>query len=363
MKKISFILSVLLIVSFFSFYSQFKSSKGSEGEQKKIVMDQLMEDATLRAVETSGKPEKIATTTYEGLHTLIGVSGDEIIGLWGKPQRIDPSSYDYVWWIYKQNETSYIQVGVLDNKVVTIYAIGDGINIDPFIINQPFEDIVNKFPVLATYTLEVEDNSYRFELSEEEQHVRPLFQFGDVWAQLYVDQFTNRLSSVRFLDSATLVKQRPYELVYRGELVSPRELTKGDWLAVEKGSSQQILDITNIIRKRHKLKDVIWHNETSNVALLHSKDMKENNFFSHHSPTNGGLSDRLEVGNIKYQLAGENIAAKYVDGIAAVEGWLNSQGHRDTLLNREFTHLGVGVYEKYFTQNFISTWELKTNKK
>ncbi|MBR8644979.1 hypothetical protein KEH51_13740 [[Brevibacterium] frigoritolerans] len=36
-----------------------------------------------------------------------------------------------------------------------------------------------------------------------------------------------------------------------------------------------------------------------------------------------------------------------------MEGWLNSKGHRDAMLNEEFTGLGVGVYKNYYTQNFI----------
>jgi uncharacterized protein YkwD len=37
---------------------------------------------------------------------------------------------------------------------------------------------------------------------------------------------------------------------------------------------------------------------------------------------------------------GENLALGYSDGAAAVDGWLNSPGHRDNLLG-PFTHLGV----------------------
>jgi uncharacterized protein YkwD len=359
MKKIMIILSVLLTVSFLSLYSQLKTSKDTENEQILNVNTNQISEEIETVAETTSKPESLAEKKYKGLHTLIGVSGDEIIDKWGKPLRIDPSAYDYVWWIYKQNENSYIQVGVLEDKVVTLYAIGDDINADPFYIGQTYDEIAKQFAVEAMHSLEVENNSYRFELSEEELLVRPLVQFGDVWAQLYIDHFTNKLSSIRYLDAATLVKQRPYELVYRGDLISARPLSQEEWLAVEKGSSEQILDITNMIRKRHELSAVKWHQETSQVALLHSKDMKDNDYFSHDSPTKGGLSDRLQEGNVKYYLAGENIAAKYIDGIAAVEGWLNSKGHRETLLNSEFTHLGVGVYEKYYTQNFISTWELK----
>ena len=67
------------------------------------------------------------------------------------------------------------------------------------------------------------------------------------------------------------------------------------------------------------------------------------------------MAHRLEVGKVTYRSAGENIAANYVDAIAVTEGWLNSKGHRESLLNKEFTQLGVGVYEKYYTQNFITT--------
>ena len=32
---------------------------------------------------------------------------------------------------------------------------------------------------------------------------------------------------------------------------------------------------------------------------------------------------------------------------------MNSPGHRKTLLQEDFTHLGIGVYNLYFTQDFI----------
>ena len=82
--------------------------------------------------------------------------------------------------------------------------------------------------------------------------------------------------------------------------------------------------------------------------------MAEGNYFSHTSPTKGDLSQRLEDEDIHYSAAGENIAANYVDSIAAVEGWLNSKNHREEMLKEEYTKLGVGVYHKFYTQNFIS---------
>ncbi|BBP89067.1 hypothetical protein BsIDN1_26850 [Bacillus safensis] len=85
---------------------------------------------------------------------------------------------------------------------------------------------------------------------------------------------------------------------------------------------------------------------------MHSEDMKENHYFSHESKKYGTLKDRLERGEVGFQLAGENIAYNYVDGPAAVEGWLNSEGHRKALLNKDYTHLGVGVKRKILHPKF-----------
>ena len=63
--------------------------------------------------------------------------------------------------------------------------------------------------------------------------------------------------------------------------------------------------------------------------------------------------ERLNLEEIAYSAAGENIAWNYMDAPDAHEGWLNSMGHRKNVFKKEFTHLGVGVVEKYYTQNFI----------
>ncbi|MBS7717070.1 CAP domain-containing protein, partial [Vibrio cholerae] len=109
-------------------------------------------------------------------------------------------------------------------------------------------------------------------------------------------------------------------------------------------------DMTNVLRKRFKLNTVEWDQPTAEVALGHSKDMFDTENFSHTSEKYGDLEDRLKAGDVFYQVAGENIAAGYSDAPAVMEGWLNSKGHRECLLNEKFTHLGVGVFDKYYTQ-------------
>jgi uncharacterized protein YkwD len=155
-----------------------------------------------------------------------------------------------------------------------------------------------------------------------------------------------------------LIRQRPYSVSYRGSLPERPVFSEEDWSKIEDGNAKQIFDFTNIIRARHGLDPFEWDEKVADVAYFHSMDMSKNEYFSHTSPTYGELSERFTSGEVPFMLAGENIAAKYIDGLASVEGWLNSEGHRVNLLHEEFTHLGVGVYQEYYTQNFMTPWQL-----
>jgi uncharacterized protein YkwD len=293
----------------------------------------------------------------EGLALLIGQTTKTLLKEFGAPDRIDETIYDYQWYIYNADDSHYMQIGIENNKVVTIFALGDNLDVAPFEIGQPVEEIFNTQYIDTNINIDLNGNSYRFELNDTDLNLRPIVQLGKIYAQLYIDRFTGNLSSVRFLTAETLVKQKPYELVYTGELLKPVPPSENLWKTIEEGSSQEIFDITNVIRNRNDLPPLKWDESTADAAYEHSKDMAENKDFSHTSKKFGTLADRLKSAKVAYQTAGENIAADYTDGPAVVEGWLNSKGHRDSMLNKDFSHLGVGVFRKFYTQNFIQKWE------
>jgi uncharacterized protein YkwD len=307
--------------------------------------------------DNSAKEKTTAERPSSGMGLLIGQDLAYLKDILGEPQRIDESLYGYQWYIYNIDYSRYVQVGVENNIVVTVYAIGESVDVSPFKIGQPIEEIFNSQYIDTNIDIEYQGNSYRFELNDTDLNIRPLIKLGDVFVQLYIDKFTGSLSSVRFLNDETLIKQRSYELSYTGELIENEEPTEDVWRLIEEGSEKEILDITNVMRQRHNVKILEWDQITSEVAYNHSRDMSDSNDFSHTSKRFGNLSDRLEAANVAYKSAGENIAANYPDGPAVAEGWLNSKGHREALLNEEFTHLGVGVYQKYYTQNFIQKTE------
>lgn len=287
---------------------------------------------------------------------MIGMAEEEVRQQYGEPARIDPSAYGYDWWIYPLSVSSYMQIGVDEAQVVTAFIAGDLLEDLGFLDSGETYSEINAG---LSFAKEVDVNwSFRFQLSAEDLRMRPLIQLEDQWLQLYFDTFTGELSSVRLLTEEVLLLQRPYSVTYRGDLPVAPELSAQQWAEIEKGEARQIFDLTNLIRDRHGFAPVEWDDEVANVAYLHSKDMSQGNYFSHTSPTFGELGDRFENGGIPFKAVGENIAAKYVDGVAAVEGWLNSEGHRATLLHEGFTHLGVGVYQDYYTQNFMTPFDL-----
>jgi uncharacterized protein YkwD len=316
-------------------------------EQKVPKYLEELNQSTNELISTDERPT-------QGVSTFIGKTVEEWTKVYGKPSRIDPTPYGYEWWIYNQDYKTYMQVGVEENTIVTIFVMGEEVDIFPYQIGQKVEDIYQFTFVETEHVVELPSGTYRFELSEEDINTRPLIALGDIYAQLYIDKFTSTLSSVRFLNGKTLVKQHPYEMVYRGELLEADPLTEEMWKKVESGTEQQIFELTNIIRQRFQLDPLLWDEKTAEVAYNHSVDMYESDFFSHESPESGTLFDRLKTADILFSLAGENIAAHYTDGPAVVEGWLNSKGHREIMLNEDFTHIGVGVYQQYFTQNYIS---------
>ncbi|MFC4025444.1 CAP domain-containing protein [Oceanobacillus longus] len=299
--------------------------------------------------------ETVSSIPLEGdIFSWIGKTQQELAGHLGEPSRVDQSAYDYEWWVYRDTATQYIQFGIEDNKIITIYATGEKLETKPVHVGQAYEDIRHHFNFTNEVTYKEGISTYTFRLSEEDLRMRPLVKINDnTFIQFYFDTFTSKLSSLRILSANTLLKHRPYEIEYRGKLPNEPELTEDEWAKIEKGMEQQIVDITNVMRNQHGIDKLDWEESVSNVAYQHSKDMAENNYFSHYSLNGNGLKERLEVESVFYTAAGENIAAQYPDAPAAMEGWLNSEGHREALFNDEYTHIGVGVYRFYYTQNFL----------
>ena len=122
--------------------------------------------------------------------------------------------------------------------------------------------------------------------------------------------------------------------------------------------ARQVLALVNAEREKAGVPALSLSAELSSIATLKSKDMVENNYFSHDSPTYGSPFDMLQKYGVHYRAAGENIAAGQRTPQEVMQAWMNSSGHRANILNANFDKIGVGYaeggsYGVYWTQEFI----------
>lgn len=118
---------------------------------------------------------------------------------------------------------------------------------------------------------------------------------------------------------------------------------------------KEVARLVNEIRKENGLSELKLNTELCAVARAKSQDMKDNQYFSHTSPTYGSPFDMMKTFGISYRTAGENIAMGYRTPQAVVDGWMNSEGHRANILNSSFKEIGMGYVASgnYWTQMFI----------
>lgn len=120
---------------------------------------------------------------------------------------------------------------------------------------------------------------------------------------------------------------------------------------------QKLLSLCNAERKKAGAGMLEFDTNLLKVARVKAKDMVDNNYFSHQSPTYGSPFDMMKQFGIQFRAAGENIAGnRSVEG--AFNAWMNSEGHRKNILNGDFTNAGFGIvssptYGKVLVQEFI----------
>lgn len=109
-----------------------------------------------------------------------------------------------------------------------------------------------------------------------------------------------------------------------------------------------LLKYINDERLKNKLSALKTDNRLQEVAELKSKDMVNNNYFSHTSPSYGSPFNMMKNFGITYITAGENIAGNSTMK-RIFDSWIQSEGHRKNILSNSYNYIGLGVVssEKY----------------
>jgi uncharacterized protein YkwD len=107
-------------------------------------------------------------------------------------------------------------------------------------------------------------------------------------------------------------------------------------------AEQQLLRYLNQDRARFGLPPLTWDPRLAEVARGHSRDMRAHDFVGHVSPRSGSPVDRVRRAGIAHTMVLENLARAYSPR-EVQRGLMDSPGHRANILNKEVTHVGIGV--------------------
>jgi uncharacterized protein YkwD len=107
---------------------------------------------------------------------------------------------------------------------------------------------------------------------------------------------------------------------------------------------QAIIDLTNQERMRQGLSTLQTEARLSHAARLHAEQLVRAGRLEHVLPDAQypRPEDRLAAAGYPWQAYGENLAFGYPDARSAVDGWMNSPGHRANIVGTAFTEIGTG---------------------
>lgn len=125
-------------------------------------------------------------------------------------------------------------------------------------------------------------------------------------------------------------------------------------LAVE----QRMLQMVNAQREAHNIAPLVEDDALRAIARAHGEDMLARGYFSHYTPEGLSPFDRMDQAGIQYTAAGENLAFS-PNLTLAMQGLMQSPGHRANILSKDFHKVGIGVIDagifgEMFVQDFTN---------
>lgn len=346
MKVLFRILIIATCIGIIIYYSNGESSQTELLEGPPSITKPVVE------LGPSMPSEQFLPRPATGISTLIGKTSKEVLETYSTPKRIDPSEYGYEWWVY-DTENGLLMVSMKGNRVNQIYTNNSEIDIAPFLVGEPLDDIYRTTVLGQEITVEIGDNIYIFAMNEQDLHERILVKYDNLYAQLYIDHETNQLHSVRFLDGETLVLHKPYEMQFIGELYEASTPSSYMQIDINLANRRQLTDLANSLRVEYGLPKLLPTDTLASLADYNSEHMFLEMMDSQITNDEYAIGDQLNEVQQNYERHGVNVATNYKDAIEVIHGWMNSKEHRTLLMDEEFTHIGSGAFMNYYTQLYV----------
>ncbi|MEU6315337.1 CAP domain-containing protein [Streptomyces sp. NPDC047014] len=120
------------------------------------------------------------------------------------------------------------------------------------------------------------------------------------------------------------------------------------------GAAAEVLALVNQERAAAGCPAVTLNAKLTQAAQDHSADMASHSNMSHTGSDGSDPGQRITRAGYTWSTYGENVAYGYGSPKAVMDGWMNSPGHRQNILNCSFKEIGIGLAQpnNYWTQAF-----------
>lgn len=107
---------------------------------------------------------------------------------------------------------------------------------------------------------------------------------------------------------------------------------------------QEVARLVNVKRVENGLKPLTVNEKLRKSSVNKAREMIDQDYFAHDSP-DGTETWKFfkEAGYNNWRFIGENLARGYLTSSEIVDGWMLSQGHKEIMLNKDITEMGVAV--------------------
>lgn len=122
-----------------------------------------------------------------------------------------------------------------------------------------------------------------------------------------------------------------------GGLIGQQSYVEGLSFAPDK-----LITLTNDERTKNGQAPLSLNTKLSDSALLKCNDMVKNNYWSHNDRNGAEPWGFMDQAGYSHGKLGENLAYGYAREGDVTAGWMNSEGHRKNILDKDFTEVGFG---------------------
>ena len=110
-------------------------------------------------------------------------------------------------------------------------------------------------------------------------------------------------------------------------------------------AESRIFDLINAQRRRQGLRPLVYNPQLDRMAKIQAQNMARFQKMAHTIPDASlpTLGDRAKYVGYTYGRLAENVALGYPNAETVVEGWMNSSGHRQNILDGAVVETGIGI--------------------